>query len=323
MHAMKRILLAALLCVAGQAAAAEFRWLNSWDRNSPQVPLLAEPYVKAVEAATQGRVKFTVSGPETVPAFEQLQPVASGAFHFLFTHGVYHFGTTPLLAIMDTLGGTPEQRFASGIFEKVDEMYRRHGLKVVHVPFGPDGGYQLVLRSGLTAAGDLQGKKIRGNPSYASVIRLLGASVVTMPVGEIYTAMDKGVVDGFAFPTYGVLDNRFNEVSKQLLRPAFGFGTLPILANLATWNRIEPRDQKIMVDEAKRLGQKWFDMQKGLIANEERELLSKGVTVVNMAPGMAAKLHQTFAEGNWDLAAQKHKKDVEELRAFAKSKGLL
>lgn len=310
------------LGVAISSLAADFRWLNSWDRNSPQVPLLVEPYLKAVEAATAGRVKFIVSGPETVPAFEQLQPVASGAFHFLFTHGVYHFGTTPLLAVMDTLGGTPEQRYASGIFEKVDQMYQRHGLKVVHVPFGPDGGYQLVLRGPLSANGDLQGKKIRGNPSYASVIRLLGASVVTMPISEIYTAMDKGVVDGFAFPTYGVLDNRFNEVSKVLLRPAFGFGTLPIIANLAAWNRISPQDQKIMVDEAKRVGQKWYDMQKGLVANEERELLAKGLTTATMGQPFAAKLQQAFADGNWEVAAHKHKKDVEELRAFAKSKGL-
>ena len=80
---MKRMLVLGLLLAATQAPAAEFRWLNSWDRNSPQVPLLAEPYIKAVEAATQGRVKFVASGPETVPAFEQLQPVASGAFQFL------------------------------------------------------------------------------------------------------------------------------------------------------------------------------------------------------------------------------------------------
>lgn len=325
---MKRVFVSAvvsalaLLLAATNGVAAEFRWLNSWDRNSPQVPLLAEPLVKAIEAATQGRVKFVISGPETVPAFEQLQPVAAGAFHFLFTHGVYHFGITPLLSVMDTLGGTPEQRRASGIFEKVDQMYQRQGLKVVHVPFGPDGGYQLVLRTALSATGDLQGKKIRGNPSYASVIRLLGASVVTMPVGEIYTAMDKGVVDGFAYPTYGVLDNRFHEVSKQLLRPAFGFGTLPIIANLAAWNKIEARDRKIIIDEAKRIGEKWFDMQKGLVANEERELLAKGMSIVKMSPQHAAKLQQTFADGNWDVAAQKHKKDVEELRAFAKSKGL-
>ena len=319
---MKRVLVAGLLLAASQTQAADYRWLNGWDRNSPQVPLLVEPYLKAVEAATQGRVKFTVSGPETVPAFEQLQPVAAGAFHFLFTHGVYHFGTTPLLAVMDTLGGTPEQRASSGVFEKVDQMYQRNGLKVVHVPFGPDGGYQLVLRAPLGPNGDLQGKKIRGNPSYASVIRLLGASVVTMPISEIYTAMDKGVVDGFAFPTYGVMDNRFHEVSKVLLRPAFGFGTLPIIANLATWNKIEARDQKIMIDEAKKISQQWYDMQKGLVANEERELLAKGMTIGKMSPQLSAKLPSAFADGNWEVAAQKHKKDVEELRAFVKSKGL-
>jgi TRAP-type transport system periplasmic protein len=320
---MKRVLMLALWLVAHTAIAADYRWLNSWDRQSPQVPLLADPYMKAVEAASSGRIKFVVSGPESVPSFEQLQPVAAGAFHFLFTHGVYHFGTTPVLSVLDTLGGTAEQRLNSGIFDLVDKMYQRIGLKVLAVPFGAEGGYQLVIRQPLTAAGDLQGRKIRGNPAYASVIRLLGASVVTLPPGEIYTAMEKGVVDGFAYPTYGIIDARFNEVSKHLVRPAFGFGTIPILINLATWNKIEPRDQKILLDEARKAHHRWYDSTKTLIANEERELLAnRGMTIANIAPPLAAKLHRAFADGSWEGAAQKSKKDIEELRAFAKAKGL-
>ncbi len=93
-----RWIAAAALALSGSVAqAAEYRWLNSWDRTLPQIPMFVEPYLKAVEAASKGSIKFRVSGPEAVPPFEQLQPVASGAFHFLFTHGAYHFGTSPLL----------------------------------------------------------------------------------------------------------------------------------------------------------------------------------------------------------------------------------
>ncbi len=319
---MKKVLMLALLIAAQNVVAADYRWLNGWDRNSPQVPQYAEPYMKAVEAATNGRIKFIVSGPETVPAFEQLQPVASGAFQFLFTHGVYHFGTTSILGSLDALGGTPEQRRSSGIFDLVDKMYNRIGLKVLSVAFSPQGGYQLVVRQPLTAAGDLQGRKIRGNPAYAGVIRMMGASVVTMPVGEIYTALDKGVVDGFAYPTYGVLDARYYEVSKHLVRPAFGYGTIPILVNLAAWNKISAADQKIFLDEARKAELRWFDTVRGIIANEEKELLAKGMTIVQMGPEQAAKVQRVFADSIWEMGASKHKKDIDELRAFAKAKGL-
>ena len=56
---------------SGVAGSAEYRWLNSWDKTIPHITLLIEPYQKAVEAASKGSIKFIVSGPETVPAFEQ------------------------------------------------------------------------------------------------------------------------------------------------------------------------------------------------------------------------------------------------------------
>jgi TRAP-type transport system periplasmic protein len=306
----------------GKASAAEYRWLNSWDKTIPHISLLIEPYQKAVEAASKGTIKFIVSGPETVPAFEQLQPVAAGAFQFLNTHGAYHFGTSPLLAVIEAIGGTPEQRRASGIFDQVDIYYQKLGLKIIAMPMGPDGGYQIILRQPLTANGDLAGRKIRGNATYANVIKMLGASTVTMPPVEIYTALDKGVIDGFAFTTNGIIGTRFYEVSKYLLRPAFGFGTLPILMNLATWNKLPEPDKKVLLDEGKKASEKWMQDATKLIADEEKELLAKGLTIIQMNDASKAKLKQAWSEGLWEIAGQKAKKEVDELRALAKSKGL-
>lgn len=304
------------------ATAADYRWLNSWDKTIPHITLMIEPYHKAVEAASKGRIRFIVSGPETVPAFEQLQPLSSGAFQFLNTHGAYHFGTTPILAAIEAIGGTPEQRRSSGIFDLVDKMYQRIGVKLVAMPMGPEGGYQIVMRQPLTAQGDLSGRKIRGNPTYANVIKMLGGSVVTLPPAEIYTSLDKGVIDGYAFTSNGVLSTRFYEVSKFLVRPAFGFGTLPFLANLAAWNKIPEADRKIMLDEGAKASAKWMTDLTKLIVDEERELLAKGLTIVQMNDGAKAKLKSAWSDGIWEIAGQKAKKDVDELRAFARSKGL-
>ena len=302
--------------------AAEYRWLNSWGKDIPHITLMIEPYLKAVETASKGSIKFNISGPETVPAFEQLQPVASGAFQFLNTHGAYHFGTIPMLAAIEAIGGTPEQRRSSGIFDVVDKMYQRLGLKIIAMPMGPDGGYQIVMKQPLTAAGDLQGRKIRGNPTYSNVIKMLGGSTVTMPPGEIYSALDKGVIDGFAFTTNGVLTTRFYEVSKYIVRPAFGFGTLPFIANLASWNKMPEADRKIMLDEGEKASAKWMVDVTKLIVDEERDLIAKGLTVVQMNDASKAKVKAAWSEGLWEIAGQKAKKDVDELRAFAKSKGL-
>lgn len=304
------------------AQAADFRWLNSFDRNHDGVPNFVEPYIKAVESASGGRIKFMVSGPETVPAFEQLQPVASGAFQFLFTHGSYHFGTTPLLAATEALGGTREQRKASGAIEYLDKQYQKLGLKLVALPMTADGGYQMLLRKPPTANGDLQGYKVRGFPTVQPVLRMLGASMIVLPPSEIYTALDKGVVDGFAYPSFGVLRSKLYEPTKFLLRPRFGFIANPVLANLATWNGFSDEERKMLLSEAAKAEERWGNATAQIYAEEEKELLSRGMKIVEMGAAQKASLQRTWSEGIWELASQKSKAAVDELRAIARSKGI-
>ncbi|MFN0301404.1 MAG: TRAP transporter substrate-binding protein [Burkholderiales bacterium] len=323
---MRRVLLTiGMLAVHSMqpSSAAEFRWLSSWDRNYPAVPGLAEPYMKAVEAASKGSIKFIVAGPETVPPFEQLQPLAAGAFQFLFTHGAYHFGTLPLLNAVEALGGDLNSRRASGLFEYLDTQYNKLGVKLVTLPMGPNGGYQFVLRQPISATGDLAGRKIRGTPGYTGVIKLLGGSLVNLPPAEIYTSLDKGVVDGAAWPVIGVLNYRWYEVAKHLMRPAMGFGTQPIMMNLAAWNRLTVAERKILTDEGRKAEDMWLKEAGRLAAEEEQALVAKGMQITMMGEAQRAKLQQAFSDGILDLAAQKHPKEVEGLRAFAKSKGLL
>ena len=307
---------------ASSTWAADFRWLNSFDRNHDGVPNFVEPYIKGIEASSGGRIKFIVSGPETVPAFEQLQPVASGAFQFLFTHGSYHFGTTPLLAATEAMGGTREERKKSGALEYIDKQYQKLGLKLVALPMTAPGGYQILLRQPPTPAGDLQGFKIRGFPTVQPVLRMLGASMVVLPPAEIYSSLDKGVIDGFSYPTFGVLRSNLYEPTKFLLRPAFGFIANPVLANLASWNRFSDADRKIFLDEAAKAEEHWENATERIIAEEEKDLLARGMKIVEMGPKQKASLQQTWSEGIWELASQKSKAEVDQLRAIVRSKGI-
>ena len=66
------------LCPAA-ASATELRVLSSWNENYPPRPKLLEVFLKNVETASKGEITFKISGPETVPPFEQPQPVSTGA----------------------------------------------------------------------------------------------------------------------------------------------------------------------------------------------------------------------------------------------------
>ena len=134
------------LAMPYSAKAADYRLLSSFDANFAYNPHILYPFVQGLKDRTKGRINITINGPETVPIFEQLEPVGSGVFKFLFTHGAYHVGTTPLFMAADALEGDLAKVRASGVIDFLDKHYQKFGLKLVMLPITPDGAYQLILR---------------------------------------------------------------------------------------------------------------------------------------------------------------------------------
>ena len=310
------------LTVADGTQAADLRLLSSWDRTNPAVGTIAEAFAKGVEAQTKGSIKFIISGPETVPPFEQLQPASTGVFQMLFTHGIYHYGTTGMAVGMDAVRGDLDARRKSGLFEAIDKHYQKHGLKLVGLPISATKGYHIVLRAPVSPNGDLAGRKIRGTPSYHTVIGMLGASPVVLPGGEVYSALEKGVVDGAAWPASGVLAMRWYEVAKYMLRPSFGRNHYLLLVNLNAWNRLTEAERNAMLAEARKVEDIWFREYDRMVQDEEGELIKRGMRITEMGSEQKAKLQAAWASAQWDLVEKKNGQEGKDLHALLKSKGL-
>ncbi len=303
--------------------AADYRMLSSWDQNYPVRKQLVEPFIKAVDDASKGSVKIRLSGPETVPAFEQLQPTGSGVFHFLFTHGAYHFGTSPIATAVEAFSGGLEEWRKAGVREELDKHYNQFGVSLIGLAVStPGGGYNILLRQPVKPTGDLQGYKVRGTPTYGGIFKMLGASPVVLPPAEIYTSLEKGLVDGAAWPTFGMSSYRWHEVAKFLLRPAFGTTTQLFFANKAAWDKMPEADKKIISAELAKLENEYTRLYDKMTTDEEAELKAKGVTVVQMGDAQKAKLGEAWADGLWELTSQKNAKETDALRKFGISKGL-
>jgi TRAP-type C4-dicarboxylate transport system substrate-binding protein len=310
------------LALASGAQAADIRLLSSWDKTNPAVVVLVDSFAKGVEKATNGGTKFIMSGPETVPPFEQLQPVATGVFQMLFTHAIYHYGTTGLAVGLDAVRGDLEARRKSGMVEAIDKHYQKLGLKLVAVPISATKGYHMVLRAPVGASGDLQGRKIRGTPSYHTVIGMLGASPVVLPGGEVYSALEKGVVDGAAWPASGVLGMRWYEVAKYMLRPSFGLAHYLFLMNLNAWNRLTDAERNILLTEGHKAEETWFKEYDKMVQEEEGALIQRGMQITEMGAEQKTKLQPAWAQAQWDLAEKKSGQEAKDLRELLKRQGL-
>ncbi len=318
------LLLASIaLAPISTADAVELRALSGWDQTYPARPYILDQYAKNVEVASKGDIKFIISGPETVPALEQLEPTSSGVFQVLLTNGGYHFGTTPFLIPVEGFKGDIAKWREAKVNDVVDQHYRKHNLKLLALPRTPDGAFQLILRAPVSKEGDLAGRKIRGTQNYAGMINMLGASPVVMPGPEIYPALERGVIDGAGWPVIGILANRWNEPAKYLLRPSFGVAVYPLFMNLDAWNKLKPEQQKVMLEEGRKIEESFFANWARLVDDEQAKLLAAGSIITEMGPQQRKKMGASWSEALWKAAkSQKNAADVEALHTFAKKSGL-
>ena len=305
---------AASALLTGGVLAQELKMLSSWSPANKGTYITEVAFMKLVEEETKGRQKVRRSGPEAVPPFEQVQPVAAGVFDILITHGAYHSGTTAMGMSWDAVNADPEKRRSSGLWEPYDKHYQKLGLKAL--AFVPQGhsGYHMVLRQPIGPDGGLKGRKIRGTVTYHPLIRGLGGAPVVIPGGEVYAALEKGVVDGAAWPTLGALDLKWHEVAKHYVRPSFGVSTLLIFINNNRWKKLSEADQAALLEAGKKVELQIFREFDGLAKEEEEALKKRGMSEVRFSPENQAKVGKLWEEGLWELARKKHGKEADAMR---------
>jgi len=123
------------------------------------------------------------------------------------------------------------------------------GLKVLAVQGGSLPGIVTRNRQ-VRNLGDLAGLRLRAPTELLSVLRNLGADPVDMPMGEVYSALSKGVIDGVVAPADTFRSLHFAEVAKFFNTLEVPRGAYPARAmGLKTWNALTPDDRRVL-DEA-------------------------------------------------------------------------
>lgn len=324
-HLDRRTLLAAtsLAWVPAVALAQrEFRALNAFAPNFVFTREIAVPFFDAVNRASGGTLTFRSSGPEVVPFSEQFQPTAAGAFDLLFTHPAYHSGTTAIGLAMDAVSADPVKRRDAGIIDFVDQHYQRLGLKVLAVVPTGSKGFQYVTKAPLKGSPAFAGLKVRGTVSYHPMIKALGGSPVVMGGGDVYSALEKGVIDAAAWGLTGVIDFKWNEVAKYYARPGFGQASLYVFMNLKAWQALPGDQQRLLMGEARKLELSSVKRFDELAAAEEVEMKKRGMTETAFPPADAARLEELWAQGVWEIARAKNGAEADAMRQLAVAQGL-
>ena len=143
------------------------------------------------------------------------------------------------------------------------------------------GSRSVLARRPVKGPDDLAGLKIRTlpNPVITECLRLMGAAATPLAFGEIYTALQAGVLDGLEHDPPTILASKFYETAKNYALTQHNFSPLAVYFSEATFNRMDPKLREGLLDAAKKAAtdtrSHGLEVEKEALAN----LKEKGVIV--------------------------------------------
>lgn len=316
-------LVAGLFAVSvSDVEARELRMIGGFPEGFVFTKEMAKPFMELVEKESSGNITIGFTGPDAVPTFEQFEPVQSGVFDLLFTHPAYHAGTTTVGLAIDAIGADPTKRREGGIIDYIDQHYQQKGMKLIAAPATGTKGFRYFLKQPIDGEPGLNGLKIRGTVSYHPMIEALGGKGVVIGGGEVYSALQTGVVDGAAWGLTGAKDFKWYEVADYMAEPVFGQVGVMIFMNLDSWNGLSDEEKSAVQRAAEALELQSIDRFDKLAAQEKADLLELGMKMTTFSETEAAQFEGLWSNGVWSIAAKNQPDDINELRDLAKKAGL-
>ena len=321
----KKILATMLVCSlvlsASPVFAGKLKLLSSWGANNKVAYMPALQFEENLLKVSQD---FTVEifGPETVPPFEQMTPASAGVFDIIYTYPAYHSKAISLAT--NAMKPDTKKMRTSGVFGYIDDYYQKnHNLKLLAVvPLGTHG-YHCYLREPLSANGGWDGRKIRGISTYVGVIEALGGVAVSTPMGEVYSALEKGVIDGACAPANVLRATKHYEVAKYRVEPTFGQVASMIAMNLDLWNSLTDQQKQMMVkagqmteDDTKRIGDE-------SLVEDEKVMAAEGLKAVQLPKDKAELEYSIYAKSVWDIVIDSCGDSGTELRRLTEAADLM
>ncbi len=238
----------------------EWKMVTTWPKNYPGLGLGAENFANKVEAMSAGRLKIKVFGAgQLVPAFEVFDAVSQGTAEMGHGAAYYWTGKSKAAAFFTAIPfGLNAQEMSSWIhygggLELWRELYEEFNL----VPFAAGNtGVQMTgwFNKEIKSIEDIKGLRMRTPGLGGDVITRAGGIAVTISGGELYTAMQTGVIDALEWVgPYNDLAFGFHQIAKYYYYPGWSEPgpALELLVNKDAFETL-PEDLKAIVETAAR-----------------------------------------------------------------------
>ena len=245
-----------------------WRLVTSWPKNYPGLGMAPERIADLVEEMSDGQMTITVYGAEEqVPAFGVFDAVSSGSHQMGHSGGYFWKGKVPAAQFFTSVpfGLTADEINAwvnrGGGLELWREIYEP--FNIYPIPAGNTGTQMFGwFNKEINSLEDVKGLKMRIPGIGGEVLKEAGGIPVTLPGGELFTALQTGVIDATEWVgPYNDLTFGFHQAAKYYYYPGWHEPgpMLELIINLDEWNSLPKHLQVIIETATKAVNQDMLD----------------------------------------------------------------
>ena len=164
------------------------------------------------------------------------------------------------------------------------EEPHENGAGVRGLFYGEEGFRHFFTKEPVEKLEDLAGMKLRvsNDPIMNGMVEGLGASPTVVAFGELYSALQTGVVDGAEQPIANYKSNAFPEVAPYLMLDGHTLGAVQVIITDDAWNKLSAEQQNILMEAGAAASQYNREISEQKENEVLEELKADGVTVIDV-----------------------------------------
>jgi TRAP-type transport system periplasmic protein len=205
-----------------------------------------ERFIERVNRQGKGVVQINyIGGPKAMPPFEVGNALKSGVVDLANATGAFYTNVMPEADAWKLTERPMSELRKNGGYDYMSRLYAEKMNAIFFARHVDGNPFHLYLNKPISSP-DLTGLKIRITPVYRDFFQALGATVVQTAPGEVYTALERGVVDGYGWPITGIFDLGWHEKTKYRVDPGFYTAEVSILVNKSAWDKLTDAQRNVL-----------------------------------------------------------------------------
>jgi TRAP-type C4-dicarboxylate transport system substrate-binding protein len=244
---------------------------------------ILEPFAEELKEKSDGRITSDIfaAGALGEPGAQYDMAVTGTADISLSVHG-FTPGRFPLVSVIELPYLTDRAEKGAEIlwtlYKEFPDFQKEHGETTPLWLFSAEPA-QIISKEEIKSVDDLKGKRVRSPSPFANqIIEALGATPVSMPMGEVYEALQRGVVDAAMAPFSAINDYSLQDVGDYVVVGNFSMTPFFAVMNTDTYNQFSDEDKELItslggVEMSKKAGAAFdYSGDRGIKAAKEKGL---------------------------------------------------